>query len=281
MSTSGSYDVSTAHHDRDAEVARLADQASLGWHKEAAVLEGYGFRDGMSIVELGSGPGFVSRLLLDHFPKAQITCVERDETLIADAKRYLSADAGRVTFVNASVDATGLAADAFDAAYARLLFQHLPDAAAAALETSRILAPGAPFVIFDVDDDLNFVTEPAIPGLDPVLARMREVQKAQGGDRYIGRRMLRVLKAAGFEDLEMEAIAVNSETYGLDAFLHQFDPGRLTPLIGAGIVSQAEADGLIAQRAEFLASDPFVLFVFLTAGGRKPLRDADPSPTAT
>lgn len=99
---------------------------------------------------------------------------------------------------------------------------------------------------------------------------MRQVQAAQGGDRYIGRRMLRILKAAGFEDLEMEAIAVNSETYGLDAFLPQFDPGRLTPLIQARVVSQEERDQLLAQRTKFLANDPFILFVFLMAGGRKP-----------
>jgi len=270
MPTPGSYDVSTAHQDRDAEVARLADQASLGWDKEAAVLERYGFHDGMSILELGSGPGFVTRLLLDRFPQAQVTCVEVDETLIEDAKGYLSDDSGRVTFVRASVDATGLPTGAFDAAYARLLFQHLPDPTAAAVETLRVLRPGAPFVIYDVDDDLDFVTDPVIPGLDAVLDRMAQVQAAQGGDRYIGRRMLRLLKAAGFEDLEMEAIAVNSESYGLDAFLHQFDPGRLTPLVQAGVVSQEETDQLIAQRTEFLASDPFIVFVFLTAGGQKP-----------
>lgn len=270
MPTPGSYDVSTAHQDRETEIARLADQASLGWEKEAAVLERFGFRDGMSIVELGSGPGFVTRLLLDHFPGAQVTCVEFDETLIEDAKRYLADYAGRVSFVRESVDATDLSTAAFDAAYARLLFQHLPDPAAAAVETFRILHPGAPFVIYDVDDGLDFVTDPVIPGLDAVLDRMRQVQAAQGGDRYIGRRMLRVLKAAGYEELEMEAIAVNSETYGLDAFLHQFDPGRLAPLIQAGVVSREETDQLIAQRVEFLASDPFVLFVFLMAGGRKP-----------
>jgi len=270
MPTPGSYDVSTAHQDRDAEVARLADQASLGWGKEAAVLERYGFRDGMSILELGSGPGFVTRLLLDRFPQAQVTCIEVDETLIEDAKGYIADYAGRVTFVRASVDATGLPTGAFDAAYARLLFQHVPDPTAAAAETLRVLRPGAPFAIYDVDDDLDFVTDPVIPGLDAVLDRMAQLQAAQGGDRYIGRRMVRILKAAGFEDLEMEAIAVNSESYGLDAFLHQFDPGRLTPLVQAGVVSREEVDQLIAQRTEFLASDPFILFVFLTAGGRKP-----------
>ena len=270
MPTPGSYDVRTAHQDREAEVARLADQASLGWEKEARILEAYGFRDEMSILELGSGPGFVTRLLLDHFPKAQVTCIERDETLIEDAKRYLGDRAGQVTFIHASVDGTGLPTGAFDAAYARLLFQHLPDPASAADETGRLLRPGAPFAIYDIDDDLSFVTDPAIPGLDAILDRMRQVQAAQGGDRYIGRRVLRLLKAAGFEDLEMEAIAVNSETYGLDAFLHQFDPGRLAPLIRAGMVSQEETDQLLAQRSEFLASDPFVLFVFLIACGRKP-----------
>ena len=104
----GSYDVSTAHQDREAEVARLAGQASLGWEKEAAGLESLGFRDGMSIVELGSGPGFITRLLLEHFPTAQVTCVEFDQSLIEDARRHLSKYADRVTFVNASVDSTGL-----------------------------------------------------------------------------------------------------------------------------------------------------------------------------
>ena len=150
MSTPGSYDVSTAHRDRAAEMARLADQASLGWVKEAAILKRYGFRDGMSIVELGSGPGFVTRLLLDHFPGTQVTCVERDETLIEDAKQYLSDHAERLVFVHASVDATGLPSDGFDASYARLLFQHLPDPAAAAAETLRLLRPGAPFVIWGI-----------------------------------------------------------------------------------------------------------------------------------
>jgi ubiquinone/menaquinone biosynthesis C-methylase UbiE len=270
MPTPGSYNVSTAHQDRETEVARLADQASLAWEKEAAVLEKFGFRDGMSIVELGSGPGFVTRLLLDHFPEAQVTCVEVDETLNEDAKRYLVDYAERVTFVSASVDATGLPTAAFDAAYARLLFQHLRDPVGAAAEVFRILHPGAPFVIYDVDDRLNFVTDPVIPGLEPVLDRMREVQAAQGGDRCVGRRLLRHLKAAGFEALDMEAIAANSETYGLDAFLHQFEPGRLTPLIRAGLLSQDQTDQLLAQRTEFLGSDPFILFVFLLAGGHKP-----------
>lgn len=270
MATTGSYNVSTAHQDRNAEVARLAAQARLGWTKEVAVLERFGFRDGMSIVELGSGPGFVTELLLDHFPNAHVTAVERDRTLVDEASRYLAKHAGRVTFINASVDATGLPADAYDAAYARLLFQHLPDPAFPLAEILRFLRPGAPFVVYDIDDKIVGVSDPEIPGFDAIVQRIAKAKAGQGGNRYIGRLLLRILKRAGFEELDLEAIAVNSETEGLDRFMHQFDPGRLVPMVQMGVLSQAETDELIAKRADFLASDPFVVFLSLMAKGRKP-----------
>ena len=98
----GSYDVSTAHQDRDAELARLAEQASLGWRKEAALLEHFGLHAGMSILGLGSGPGFVTKRLHDLFPASRVTCVEIDGSPIEEASRFLADRADRVTFVNAS-----------------------------------------------------------------------------------------------------------------------------------------------------------------------------------
>jgi ubiquinone/menaquinone biosynthesis C-methylase UbiE len=269
--TTGSYDVSEAHRDRDSEVARLAAQARLGWDKEAAALERLGFRDGMSILELGSGPGFVTKLILDHFPAATVTAVELDRGLIDDARQYLGKEQGRVTFVHASVGDTGLSGDAHDAAYARYLFQHLPDPASAMSEVTRILRPGAPFVICDVDDDLWGLTDPPVPGWDAVVERIAGAQAAQGGNRYIGRSLLRMLGEAGLEDLDLEVVAKNTEKYGLEAFLPQIDPGRLLPLVRLGVFSQEEADSLAAKRDDFLAADrPFILSLTFMAKGSKP-----------
>ena len=268
-----SYDVNTANRDRDAELARLAAQARLGWRKEAETLERFGFRDGMSILELGSGPGFVTGLLLDWFPTAHITAVDMDLTLLDDARRHLVNQRERVTFVHGSVEDLPLADDHYDAAYARVLFQHLPDPARVAGEVFRVLRPHAPFVVYDIDNEIWGLTDPAVPGVRTLFQRMAQIQAASGGNRHIGRRLLRLLREAGFSGVEMGVVAANSEEDGMEPFLPMFDRGRLVPLLQEGVLTQEEVDELEAQRAAFLAADrPFILLLMLMATGRKPDR---------
>jgi ubiquinone/menaquinone biosynthesis C-methylase UbiE len=274
MATPGSYDVSAVHRDRDAEISRLAAQAQLGWENEAAALERLGFRDGMSILELGSGPGFVTKLLLERFPTSSVTAVELEQALIDDAGRYLADLADRVTFVQAAVEDTSLPDGAYDAAYARLLYQHLPDPAAATAEVFRVLRAGAPFVIYDIDDAIWGLVDPEVPGYDAVVKRLAAAQAVRGGNRYIGRRLLHLLRDAGFQELELDVLAKDSETLGLEPFLPQIDPGRLEPLVRMGVFTQEEVEALKAKRADFLAADrPFILVLSLLARGRKPMGD--------
>lgn len=273
MATPRSYDVGTANRDRDAELARLAAQGRLRWEKEAETLERFGFRDSMSILELGSGPGFVTGLLLDRFPTAHVTTVDIDPTLIDDARRHLANQLDRVTFVHGSVEDLPLGSDDYDAAYARLLFQHLPDPALAVGEVFRVLRPQAPFVVSDIDDEIWGLTDPAVPGLRTLFQRMAQVQAASGGNRHVGRRLLRLLREAGFDRVEMGVVASNTEEESLEPFLPMFDLGRLVPLLQEGVVTQEEVDELEAQQAAFLATDrPFILLLTLMAKGRKPDR---------
>jgi protein-L-isoaspartate O-methyltransferase len=82
MSASGSYELPTSQHDAQAEIDRLAVQAHSGWDKEARRLAWFGLKDGMSVLELGSGPGFITEQLLALVPTSPITCVEIDRTLL-------------------------------------------------------------------------------------------------------------------------------------------------------------------------------------------------------
>lgn len=102
------------------------------------------------------------------------------------------------------------------------------------------------------------VSDPAVPGWDAVVERMAGARAARGGSRYIGRRLLRLLGEAGFEELDLEVTAKNTETYGLEVFLPQIDPGWLLPLVQFGLSSQEEVDALLAKRDDFLAADPAV-----------------------
>src|SRR5436853_7771057 len=71
------------------EIHRLRGQALWGWDKESRNLAWFGLRDGMSILEVGSGPGFVTEQLHALYPNSHITCVEIDPDLVARADQYL------------------------------------------------------------------------------------------------------------------------------------------------------------------------------------------------
>jgi ubiquinone/menaquinone biosynthesis C-methylase UbiE len=274
MTQPGSYDVARANRDRDRELQRLRVQAALAWPREARALEAAGLAEGQQVVELGSGPGFYTAQLLEKFPRVHVTAVERDATLIEDAKRNLAGRGlERVTFVHGSADETGLPSDAFDFAFARLLFQHLPDPGATAREAYRCLAPGGAFSVIDVDDDMLVLFDPPLPGLAELESKMAAVQAKLGGNRRIGRRLWRILAAEGFTGLSLEMAAAHSDEAGIDPFRRQFDTGMLSGLVRAGLMSSEELDRLTEQANAYYANpDVFVLMSFFIVSGKKTAR---------
>ena len=271
MTVPGSYDVSESHRDANAEIQRLAAQARLGWEKEARTLLWFGLKDRMSLIELGSGPGFITESLLTLIPNSSITCLEIDRTLLMQAEQYLQSKAKpRVHFIEGSVGDIKLADNSFDFAYARLLFQHLPDPIGAAKEIWRVLKPGGKLVIYDIDDEIFGLIQPPFPEISVVLEKFGQAQSSQGGNRWVGRNLWRILKAADFFDLDLEVVASHSDEIGLEPFLPQIDPDRLLPLVRVGMMTEQELEKVRASRDKFLASpEPFILTLSLMVCGKK------------
>lgn len=271
MNTLSSYDPNASHRDYDSEIGRLRAQTLLSWEKEVRTLGWFGLRDGMSVLEFGSGPGFVTEQLLMSLPNSPVTAVEIDEGMIDAAKRDLQEKNGeRLRFVNASILETGLPADCFDFAIARCVFQHLPDPVRAARESLRVLRPGGKLAIIDTDDAVWGLADPIIPGLDSMMEVYRRAQAEGGGNRLVGRNLCHILETAGFANVDLEAVAIHSDLLGLDAFLPQFDPDRLSPLVGAGLIPQCEVEQLRVSRDSFLgAARPMFLMIVLMACGEK------------
>jgi ubiquinone/menaquinone biosynthesis C-methylase UbiE len=268
----GSYDVARANRDRATEIERLRVQASVAWTSEKRALEGAGLADGQEVVELGSGPGFVTGQILEAYPRVRVTSVDRDASLLEDAKSHLGGRGlERVTFVHGSADATGLPSDRFDFGFARLLFQHLPDPDAVAREAFRIVKPGGAFAVIDADDDLLAIFEPPIPGFAELAKQIAAVQEKRGGNRRIGRRLWRILSRAGFTDVTVGNAVAHSDELGIEPFRKQFDVGMLTHLVRAGVMSAEQFEQLeAAAKAYWENPDLFVMLHFFVVSGVKP-----------
>jgi ubiquinone/menaquinone biosynthesis C-methylase UbiE len=266
------YDASEYHTDIDSEVRRLRHMANLNWAKESRTLQAFGLTDGMSVLELASGPGFITELLSTIVPNGSITGVEIDPKLIAYAEGYLpDRAASPYQFVERSVLDTGLPDNSFDFAVARLIFEHLTDQDLAMREIFRVLKPGGRLVIIDFDYRFSHLTTPVVTQAEAALEKAAAVHAARGGDPTAGRRVWRLLRDAGFSDIDLEAIVLHSGEKGMAWSAVQFDPSRLLPFVAAGVLSQQEWNEVKEAMDRFVADEQsFYMSILILGLGIKP-----------
>ncbi|HEY7350310.1 MAG TPA: class I SAM-dependent methyltransferase [Ktedonobacterales bacterium] len=255
MTAPKSYDLDQLNLDR--ETLRLREQARLAWPQESPILLRFGLQDGMSVLDLGCGPGSLTDHLLALLPHSQIIALDNEPALLARARQLLpQMPDDRLRFVQASVMDTGLPENSVDFALARFVFQHLSDPVGAAREALRILKPTGRFALIEVDEvGFPVVFDPALPLLEAMRQKSMQDQAARGGNRSIGRHLWRILRAAGFENLHLDAFVVHSDVVGLDGFRQAL--GLSSERLGAAM-APFEA-----------APEPLIMVVGFAACGQK------------
>ena len=92
----------------------------------------------------------------------------------------------------------------FDVVFAHAIFEHISSPDKALAEILRVLEPGG-IVAIRSPDWGGFIVEPEVPGLQAAIKSYADLQTANGGNIYVGRKLPRLLREAGFSTLRFSA----------------------------------------------------------------------------
>ena len=238
ISEKRSYEIHKIAKNFDIEVKRLKAQVDLFWDKEIKIYKNFGLNDGMSIVEFGCGPGYVTEKLLSIFPNITITSVEIDPDLVEEAKRTLS-EKNFVNYevINGSIMGCSLSNDKYDFAITRLVLEHLPDPVGAVKEVCRVLKPNGIAVFVDNDFGMHIKTFPDIPELGELYDAYCRCRCDEGGRPQIGRELPGVLKQGGLKNIDFEIMNAHSNIIGDELFSQSEGVGIPLKLINDGYLT--------------------------------------------
>src|SRR5262249_20046038 len=138
-------------------------------------------RPGMSLLDVGCGPGTITAELAARVAPGQVTAVEISPEALEIARAELAGrGVANVAFVLADVHALDLPAGAFDVVHAHQVLQHVADPVRALAEMRRVCRPGGLVAARDCDY-ATFTWFPELPELAEWLALYRRVAPAHGG----------------------------------------------------------------------------------------------------
>ncbi len=209
-------------------------------------------KQGLSVLDVGCGPGTITADLAARVAPGSVTAVDR----FGDVLNMARAEAQRcnlsnVSFATADVHKLDFPDDTFDVVHAHQVLQHVADPVRALQEMKRVCAPGGIVAARDADY-AGFVWFPRFPALDHWLDLYERAARVNGGEPDAGRRLLSWALEAGFEDITPTAslwcyaTAATREWWGgmwADRILHS---GVARELLDLGLATTAELEEISA-----------------------------------
>jgi ubiquinone/menaquinone biosynthesis C-methylase UbiE len=210
----GSYKFNEFNSD---EYNRLIEQGSATWEYEKKYLEWAGLRTGNNVIDIGCGPGVISKKIADDVgTEGFVTGVDINDELLATARAIKSNNS---EFQRASVYDLSAFKEQYDFAYVRLLFQHLDNPHLALREISSVLKPNGKICVLDSDESV-FNIYPCHEKLWSIIQQSQALQAERGGNRFVGSTLGGLLSACGFKDIEPQIFVMTPEIMGKETFLN-------------------------------------------------------------
>jgi SAM-dependent methyltransferase len=165
-------------------------------------------RPGMTLLDVGCGPGTITADLAALVAPGRVVGLERAEDVLAQAAAAAVAKgvAEHVEFAVGDVHSLDFPDDTFDVVHAHQVLQHVGDPVRALREMRRVCKPGGVVAARD-GDYAAFFWFPAIRALDEWMTLYQQVARANGGEPDAGRHLKSWARQAGFADGAIRATA--------------------------------------------------------------------------
>lgn len=241
------------------EVQRLKYQAEIFWNKEKDFFKliGVSSNSERKILEVGSGPGYITELIKKSFPGNSITCLELNENLIRQARNNKNLE--DIEIIKGSILESNLPSESFDIIYTRLVLMHIPQSESekAIQEIYRLLKPGGYSIISEAEDSFILISPEVQPKelFNKISQIANELQKQHGGDRSIGRKTPKLLKKHGFTNIKVNYPIVHTDIDSVELIKSMTKPENYKPFLDNGLLTEEEFQTLEKLYNEFPQSD--------------------------
>ncbi len=279
MTEKRSYKIDEFSTNVDVEIERLKAQVDLFWNEEKKNYENHGLRDGLRVLECGSGPGCLILKLSQNYPGSNIHSLEIDPVLMRHQREYLKKNGIKnVELHEGSIYGNSLPEKFFDIIISRLVLEHLPDPIKALKNMRGLLNDDGRLIIVDNDFDFHLRTFPNIPELETMYKAYCRLRVDEGGNPRIGRELPVLFKNAGFADLRFGLFAAHSAFDGDTLFLKSESASISTVLMKKGYLSEEDFDNLTVNWSRMIVSKNhlFIRQLFICSGikGKEEVREA-------
>lgn len=225
-------------------------------------------REGQTVLDVGCGPasdtialgkivGINGRVVgVDHDPEMVKTANRRaEEAGVADHVEHLLTDGRELPFDD----------NRFDSCRSERVFQHVSDASKLLAEMIRVTKPGGYVVVADTDHSTHGTSTQC----DDIDLRFRELALQVLNNPHVGRKLFRMMKLAGLEEVESNPVLLAWTDFDLWRPI-AFDLG--IPIgLKRGAWTQQEADHYEADLQQLHDQGAFYAHVgYVLTAGRKP-----------
>jgi SAM-dependent methyltransferase len=234
--------------DSPAEIQHLVHQAEVYSEEANGLFDLIGIAPGRSAIDIGCGVMGVLHLLADRVgPTGRVVGLDRERRMVETGRELAQRRGLDIELIEADATRTDLPGGSFDLVHARTLLLSVANPEAILEEMVRLVRPGGVVAVQEADA-AAWVCDPPHPAFDVLRSQILSAYRHTGKDFNIGRRLPRMLRAAGLEDVTARATArVTQRGDYYQTFLLTIATLVRDVILGSGELTADEFDAYVAE----------------------------------